>query len=190
MDCKTGGVLAMATTPSFDLNNPSEITSAYDLDLLADMKKEGKSEEEIAEQESILRERQWKNKAVTELYNPGSVFKTVTCASALDEELISLDTSFNCSGYADVAGTQISCWRTWGHGDQTLQQAMTNSCNPCFIAIGQLLGTQKFSNYFEAFGFTEPTGIDLPARSRASTCRIPEWVPSTLPWRPWGSRTR
>lgn len=167
MNCNTGGVLAMATTPSYDLNNPSELTSAYDLDLLADMKKQGKSEEEIDEQESILRERQWKNKAVTELYNPGSVFKTVTCASALEEELININTTFNCPGFADVAGTKISCWREWGHGEQTLQQAMTNSCNPCFIAIGQLLGMQKFSNYFEAFGFTEPTGIDLPGEEQS-----------------------
>ncbi|MCM1165026.1 MAG: penicillin-binding transpeptidase domain-containing protein [Lachnospiraceae bacterium] len=168
MNCKTGGVLAMATTPSYDLNNPSEITSQYDLDLLEQMKEEGKSEDEIAAQEGILREQQWKNKAVTELYYPGSVFKTVTASSALEEEVINPETSsFNCPGYADVAGTKISCWREWGHGTLTLQEAMTASCNPSFIAIGQALGMQKFCSYFEAFGFTEPTGIDLPGEAQS-----------------------
>lgn len=167
MNCKTGGVLAMATSPSYDLNNPSEITGQYYLDLLEDMKKEGKSEKEIEKQESILREQQWKNKAVTELYYPGSVFKTVTASSALEEEVININSTFFCPGYADVAGTEISCWRTWGHGTQSLQQAMTNSCNPSFIAIGQALGMEKFCNYFEAFGFTEPTGIDLPGEAQS-----------------------
>lgn len=167
MNCKTGGVLAMATSPSYDLNNPSEITGQYYLDLLEDMKKEGKSEKEIEEQESILREQQWKNKAVTELYYPGSVFKTVTASSALEEEVININSTFFCPGYADVAGTKISCWREWGHDTQTLQQAMTNSCNPSFIAIGQALGMEKFCNYFEAFGFTEPTGIDLPGEAQS-----------------------
>ena len=167
MNCKTGGVLAMATSPSYDLNDPSALTSQYDLDLLAQMKEEGKSEDEIAEQEGILREQQWKNKAVTELYYPGSVFKTVTASSALEEEVININSTFFCPGYADVAGTIINCWREWGHDTQTLQQAMTNSCNPSFIAIGQALGMEKFCNYFEAFGFTEPTGIDLPGEAQS-----------------------
>lgn len=167
MDCNTGGVLAMATTPSYDLNNPSEITSQYDLDFLAQMKEEGKSEEEIAAQEGVFREQQWKNKAVTELYYPGSVFKTVTASSALEEEVINLDTSFNCAGSINVAGSDISCHVTWGHGTLTLQQGITASCNPYFIQVGQALGMQKFCNYFEAFGFTEPTGIDLPGEAQS-----------------------
>lgn len=167
MNCKTGGVLAMATTPSYDLNNPSMIYSEYDKNILAQMKEDGKSEEEIDQEEAILREQQWKNKAVTELYYPGSVFKAVTTAAALDEEVISMDTSFNCAGSYNVAGTNISCWKPSGHGTLNLQQGITASCNPYFIQVGLALGVDKFSNYFEAFGFTEPTGIDLPGEAQS-----------------------
>ena len=165
MNCKTGAVLAMATAPSFDLNNPSELKSSYDLQILAEMKDSGATEEEIDAKEAALREQQWKNKAITELYYPGSVFKTVTCASALEEEVVSLNSTFYCAGVENVSGTRISCWQHAGHGALTLQQAVTKSCNPSFIQIGQLLGADKFCDYFEAFGFTEPTGIDLPGES-------------------------
>lgn len=165
MNCKTGAVLAMATAPSFDLNSPSEITGAYDLQVLAEMKDSGATDEEIQEKEAALREQQWKNKAISELYYPGSVFKTVTCASALEEEVVSLNSTFHCAAVEIVAGTRIKCWSSYGHGTLTLQQAVTKSCNPSFIQIGQLLGADKFCNYFEAFGFTEPTGIDLPGES-------------------------
>ena len=167
MNCKTGGILAMATTPSYDLNDPSTIFGDYDKSILAKMKEEGKTEDEIYEQEAILREGQWKNKAVTELYYPGSVFKTVTTAAALDEEVINLDTTFGCYGSYDVLGTDISCWKPEGHGELNLQQGITASCNPYFIQVGLALGAQKFSNYFEAFGFTEPTGIDLPGEAQS-----------------------
>lgn len=167
MNCKTGGVLAMATTPSYDLNNPSTIFSEYDKSILKQMKDEGKTEDEITAKESALREGQWKNKAVTELYYPGSVFKTVTTAAALEEEVISADTTFSCAGSYDVAGTKISCWSPGGHGTLTLQQGLTKSCNPFFIQVGLALGAEKFSNYFEAFGFTEPTGIDLPGEEQS-----------------------
>lgn len=167
MNCKTGGVLAMATTPSYDLNDPSTIFSDYDKNILAQMKEDNKTEEEIAAQEAILREQQWKNKAVTELYYPGSVFKTVTAAAALDEEVVNMDTSFSCYGAYDVAGTSISCWNLGGHGTLNLQQGLTKSCNPYFIQVGQALGAEKFSKYFEAFGFSEPTGIDLPGEAQS-----------------------
>ena len=88
-----------------------------------------------------------------------------TCASALEEEVVSLDSTFECSGIADVAGTKIRCWNVGGHGVSTLTEAMIRSCNPAFIKIGQLLGVEKFSKYFEAFGFTEKTGIDLPGEA-------------------------
>lgn len=165
MNCNTGAVLAMATAPSFDLNNPSELKSSFDLQTLAEMKDSGATEEELDAKEAALREQQWKNKAITELYYPGSVFKTVTCASALEEEVVSLNSTFYCAGVENVSGTRISCWQHAGHGSLTLQQAVTKSCNPSFIQIGQLLGADKFCDYFEAFGFTEPTGIDLPGES-------------------------
>ena len=165
MNCNTGAVLAMATAPSFDLNNPSELKSSFDLQTLAEMKESGATEEDLDAKEASLREQQWKNKAITELYYPGSVFKTVTCASALEEEVVSLNSTFHCAAYEMVAGTKIKCWSSYGHGTLTLQQAVTKSCNPSFIQIGQLLGKDKFCDYFEAFGFTEPTGIDLPGES-------------------------
>lgn len=167
MNCKTGGILAMATTPSYDLNNPSAIFGDYDKSILEDMKKAGKTEEEINAQEAILREGQWKNKAVTELYYPGSVFKAVTTAAALDEEVINMDTSFTCAGSYNVSGINISCWKPAGHGTLNLQEGITASCNPYFIQTGLALGAQKFTNYFEAFGFTEPTGIDLPGEAQS-----------------------
>ena len=165
MNCNTGAVLAMATAPSFDLNNPSELKSSFDLQTLAEMKESGATEEELDAKEAAFREQQWKNKAITELYYPGSVFKTVTCASALEEEVVSMNSTFHCAAVEIVAGTRIKCWSSYGHGTLTLQQAVTKSCNPSFIQIGQLLGKDKFCDYFEAFGFTEPTGIDLPGES-------------------------
>lgn len=167
MNCKTGGILAMATSPSYDLNDPSTLKNPADLQKLAEMEAEGASEEEISKQEGIFRELQWKNKAVTELYYPGSVFKTVTCASALDEEVVNMDSTFTCNAVYEVAGTKIKCWSSAGHGTVNLQQAITKSCNPSFIQIGQKLGKDKFCDYFEAFGFTERTGIDLPGEAQS-----------------------
>lgn len=167
MNCNTGAVLAMETSPSYDLNSPSTLQSEYDKSLLEELIASGADEEEIDGLEATLREQQWKNKAITELYYPGSVFKTVTCASALEEEVIDLNSTFTCYGSVDVAGTKISCWSPAGHGTLTLQEAITKSCNPSFIAIGQALGAEKFAYYFEAFGFTEPTGIDLPGEAQS-----------------------
>lgn len=166
MNCKTGGVLAMATSPSYDLNNPSTLTNQYDLDTLAKMEEEGASTEEISTQRGIFRETQWKNKAVVELYYPGSVFKTISCATGLDLEVISTESTFVCNAYEIVAGQKIHCWSSPNaHGVLTLQQAITKSCNPSFMQIGAKIGAEKFSDYFEAFGFTERTGIDLPGEA-------------------------
>ncbi len=165
MNCKTGAVLAMSTAPSYDLNNPSTLYSAYDIQRIEELRAAGGSEEEIDAIEATYREQQWKNKAITELYYPGSVFKTITCAAALEEEVVSDSSSFSCHGYAEVSGVKIKCHVDYGHGELDLQNAVTKSCNPSFIAIGQALGIDRFSKYFEAFGFTEPTGIDLPGES-------------------------
>lgn len=166
MNCNTGAVLAMETAPTYDLNAPSTLLSEYDKQRLEELIASGAEEEEIDALEATMREQQWKNKAITELYYPGSVFKTVTCASALEEEVVNLNSTFYCSGVAEVAGTEIHCHNS-GHGQLDLQNAVTKSCNPSFIAIGQALGKEKFCDYFEAFGFTEPTGIDLPGESRS-----------------------
>ena len=165
MNAKTGAIVAMATSPGFDPNDPSNVYFESDKLTLAKMTADKKTEEEILAKKQEIWGKQWQNKAVSELYIPGSVFKMFTCASALEEEVVSLDSTFECSGIADVAGTKIRCWNVGGHGVSNLTEAMIRSCNPAFIKIGQLLGVEKFSKYFEAFGFTEKTGIDLPGEA-------------------------
>ncbi|HOR22343.1 MAG TPA: penicillin-binding transpeptidase domain-containing protein, partial [Ruminococcus sp.] len=128
----------------------------------------GTSTEALDEAKAEARELQWKNKCITEVYEPGSVFKVVTSASAIEENLIDLDhDSFVCYGQVELPGAlaPIKCHDTGGHGAQTFQQALTNSCNPAFIEIGRRLGVEKFCYYFDAFGLRERTGIDLPAES-------------------------
>lgn len=165
MNAKTGAIVAMATSPGFDPNDPSNVYFESDKLTLAKMSADKKTEEEILAKKQEIWGKQWQNKAVSELYIPGSVFKMFTCASALEEEVVSLDSTFECSGIADVAGTKIRCWNVGGHGVSNLTEAVIRSCNPAFIKIGQLLGVEKFSKYFEAFGFTEKTGIDLPGEA-------------------------
>lgn len=161
MNANTGAILAMATCPSFDLNNPSEVT---DPKVLAQISATS-DEEEKSSIEANARELQWKNKAVSEIYIPGSVFKVITSAAAIEEDLISLDTDmFYCNGSVEVAGTLIKCHKLApGHGMQSFERALMDSCNPAFIEIGKRLGAEKFFYYFEAFGLTEKTGIDLPS---------------------------
>ncbi|MGN0641770.1 MAG: penicillin-binding transpeptidase domain-containing protein [Huintestinicola sp.] len=163
MNAKTGAILAMATYPGFDLNDRNSIYSSKDRDILAAIPEE--NEDEYNEKYAELREKQWKNKAITELYEPGSVFKVVTGSSALEEKVISLDSTFTCAHSITVADRTINCWTAGSHGTQDFTTAMTNSCNPAFIQIGQRLGIEKFCRYFRAYGFTEPTGIDLPGES-------------------------
>ncbi|MGN1102113.1 MAG: peptidoglycan D,D-transpeptidase FtsI family protein, partial [Huintestinicola sp.] len=164
MNAKTGEILAMATSPGFDLNDRGEIYSAKDRAVLSALQEE-EDEEAYNEKYAELREKQWKNKAITELYEPGSVFKVVTGSSALEEKVIDLNSTFTCNGVIQVADWPIHCWTRGDHGTQDFTTAMTNSCNPAFIQIGQRLGIEKFCQYFRAFGFTEPTGIDLPGES-------------------------
>lgn len=174
MNVNTGAILAMATAPGYDLNNPAVLTDYFQTrldDYEASLVQSGEYtqeelEELVAERESVYREQQWNNKAVSELYIPGSVFKVVTASSAVEEELVAPDTVVaTCVGATTVAGTRIRCWSAGGHGTMTLQTALIKSCNPSFIAIGNLLGAEAFSRYFEAFGLTEKTGIDLPGEA-------------------------
>ncbi|MGN0553679.1 MAG: penicillin-binding transpeptidase domain-containing protein [Oscillospiraceae bacterium] len=161
MDVNTGAIKAMASVEGFDLNDRNSIYSKKDLNYLAGLEGTPEYDEEYA----ALREKQWKNKAVTELYNPGSVFKVVTGSAALEEGAITLDSNFTCNQVINVAGQDIHCWSRYSHGTQDFTTAMTNSCNPAFIQIGQALGADNFCKYFEAFGLTEPTGIDLPGEA-------------------------
>ncbi len=168
MNAKTGAIMAMANSSEFDLNNPYDLVDPTILDRL-NIKNTGNkmTEDEKNRDAKFI---QWSNKAVSELYEPGSVFKVITSSSALEEKLITENTSFHCDGSITVEGwpKPINCWNTSGHGDQNFIQALTNSCNPAFIEIGQKLGIDKFSDYFASFGFTEKTGIDLPAEAQSS----------------------
>lgn len=161
MNPKTGAVLAMATSPGYDLNNPAEIYDkniAAQVDAIADEKE--KSTAKLAAWST-----QWKNKAVSELYFPGSVFKVITGSAALEEGAINLTQTFNCEKVIKVADRNMHCWANVAHGSQTFAQSMIHSCNPAFIQIGQKLEAKGFSDYFKAYGLTERTGIDLPAES-------------------------
>ena len=163
MNVNTGAILAMSVKGDFDPNAPFTLSAA-------DQKKVDETEggEEKKKVQSELLNRQWRNKAVSDTYEPGSVFKAVTAAIALEENLVNKNSSFFCNGHATVAGQSYHCHKTSGHGSQNLMQAIANSCNPAFITIGQLVGVNTFSKYFKAFGFTEKTGIDLPGEA-AST---------------------
>ena len=163
MNPKTGAIYAMATYPSFDLNQPSVIydtTVAKTLDSLTG--------QEYSDAYQEARETQWKNKAISEIHFPGSVFKVVTTAAAMEEKLIDLQNdSFYCNGSFTVMGETIGCSNRNGHGAQSFTKALTNSCNPAFMEIGLRLGTSKFSYYFKGFGLTEKTGIDLPGEANS-----------------------
>lgn len=176
MNVNTGAILAMASTPGFDLNDKNSIYSDKDLAVLSGITDEAEYNETYA----ALREQQWKNKAITELYFPGSVFKVITGSAALEERAISLNSSFNCGRSMIVADTEIHCWANYSHGTQDFTTAMTNSCNPAFIQIGQALGKDKFFDYFKAYGFTEPTGIDLPGEASSIYVNTSEKGPVEL----------
>ena len=155
MDPKTGDILAMATYPSYDLNNPftpnEYVAKTYD----------SLSSEDKAN--AIYK--MWSNKAVSELYEPGSVFKLITAATALEENITDTDVAndFKCNGYEMVGTTRINCWKTDGtHGSQDLRHALMNSCNPALIQLGARIGTTTLYKYYRAFGFFDTTGVDLP----------------------------
>ncbi|SEK81773.1 stage V sporulation protein D (sporulation-specific penicillin-binding protein) [Ruminococcus sp. YRD2003] len=157
MNAKTGAVYGMATYPSFDLNQPREIVDHSPIITNQKLTPE--------ETESAMLERQWRNKCISEIYEPGSVFKVVTSASAFEENLIDYDhDSFMCTGSVQLQGAlnAIKCHQEGGHGPQDFQTALTNSCNPAFMEIGRRLGVEKFCYYFNAFGLDSKTGIDLP----------------------------
>ena len=163
MNVNTGAILAMAVKGDFDPNDPFTLSSADQekVDAVTD-------EEEKKTLKSELLNRQWRNKAVSDTYEPGSVFKVVTASIAIEENLVNKNSSFYCNGHATVAGQRYGCHKRTGHGSQNLMQAISNSCNPAFITIGQYIGASTFSKYFKAFGLTEKTGIDLPGEASST----------------------
>ena len=163
LDVNTGAVLAMSTTPAYDPNQPRVI---YDKAARAAV--DALSGEQRAAALQLAQQTQWRNKAVSDLYEPGSVFKLITCAAALDAGAITRNSSFYCGESISVAGTRFHCANHKRHGTQTVTQALENSCNQSFIQIGARLGKEAFCDYFAAFGLREPTGIDLPAEPKKS----------------------
>ncbi|MBO5200570.1 MAG: PASTA domain-containing protein [Clostridia bacterium] len=156
MNVNTGAVLAMAVKGDFNPNEPFTLTEEDKALLEAEDSKYTVNE---------LLNKRWRNKAVSDTYEPGSVFKIMTASMVLEEDLTSLTNTYNCGYTIYVAGQIYHCHKRGGHGLQTFKQAMVNSCNPTFITVGQLLGVSKFSKYFEAFGLTKKTGIDLPGEA-------------------------
>ena len=160
MEPSTGNILAMATYPTYNLNEPYQIVDS-------DM--QSKWNELSSKEKNEAWQAMWRNKAIADTYEPGSTFKLVTTSAALEEGITTTDKSgeFSCSGSITIAGTRIKCWRYYRpHGSQSLRNALMNSCNPVFIGLGQKLGVDTYYNYLERFGFLSKTGIDLPGEAK------------------------
>ncbi len=161
MNPKTGDVLAMATYPSYNLNEPYTINS-----------EELKNNWDNIEQKEKTKALQgmWRNKAISDTYEPGSVFKLITASAALEEKITDTDNSgeFCCTGGITVGGARIKCWRYYRpHGSESLRQGLMNSCNPVFIGLGQKLGVDTYYNYLNKFGLLSKTGINLPGEANS-----------------------
>ena len=173
MNPQNGDVLAMATYPSYDLNNPYEPYT----DELKEIWQSMDQSEKTKNLQAV-----WRNKAIADTYEPGSVFKLITASSAIDEGIVTdidKEGEFVCTGGIEVAGVRIKCWRYYRpHGSESLRQGLMNSCNPVFIGLGQKLGVQKYYSYLNKFRLLDKTQIDLPgeansiflAENKARTC--------------------
>ncbi len=160
MNVKTGEVLAMATEGDFDLNNPFTLT-----DEATQNRIDALPEEERTAEKSKALQKMWRNKAVSDTYEPGSTFKILVAASALEEKKVNLNDSFYCGGSLKVGGNIIRCWKAGGHGTETFLQGIQNSCNPVFMQVGMKLGGDLFIKHYNAFGLNVKTGIDLPGEA-------------------------
>ena len=160
MNPKNGDILAMAGYPNYNLNEPYSPNTD-----------ELKEKWDTLEQTEKTKDLQamWRNKAISDTYEPGSTFKLVTASASLEEKIVSSPDNageFNCSGYIDIAGVKMKCWRYYRpHGAESLRQALMNSCNPVFIGLGQKLGVHTYYQYLDKFGFLKKTGIDLPGEA-------------------------
>ena len=151
MDAKTGGILAMASYPNYDLN---DFLTVSDQTLQERIERE---ESTVADMQLL----QWRNKALNDTYEPGSTFKILTLSAALEEGVVDKTTTVNCGGSVNISGYTIHCSNKNGHGLQTLVQSVGNSCNPAFINYGLRIGSEKFYEYMRSFGLMNTTGIDL-----------------------------
>lgn len=167
MNCNTGAVVAMSSMPDFDCNEPYKLT--YNKNIKTIKKLSNKKEKEEAESKAV--QNQWRNFTVSDTYVPGSVFKTFIASAALEENIATLDTTYNCTGSIKVDSYTMKCHYHPGHGTENFTQGLENSCNPFFITIGQKLGVHNYFKYFDGFGFTQKTGIDLPGEA------MPQYYP-------------
>ena len=156
MEVDTGAILAMASLGNFDLNDYQTISG----EAMAEIDAAASGDAERAELIAAAQQLQWRNKAISDTYEPGSTFKIITLAMALEEGVVDMNSSFYCGGSTSVLGrnTPVRCWKSGGHGSQTLTQAVQHSCNVAFVNIGQRIGEERFYDYAEAFGFFERTG--------------------------------
>ena len=148
-----GEILAMVNVPEFNLNDPFTLPEETDTAGLSD------------EEEQDLLNQMWRNPCISDTYEPGSVFKTITAAAALEEGVVTMEDTFNCPGYVMVEDRRIRCHKTTGHGTQTFVEATMNSCNPVFVTVGLRLGAENYYRYFEQFNLLEKTGVDLPGEA-------------------------
>ncbi len=191
MDVNTGGILAMGTYPSFDLNDPRSI-NADDYDALRTAldqsavnqlsKLEAGSEEYTTLEKQLMLYTAWKNKAITETYEPGSTFKIMTTAMALEEKVVRVDEGFYCSGKLSIEGypEPIHCHKRTGHGQVSFAVGLQQSCNPVMMTLGLRLGQTRFYNYFEQFGYTSLTGIDLPNEASTISHKLSDFTTASL----------
>ncbi len=168
MNPKTGEILAMATKPDFDLNKPTDMSQfkkfaiqMEDVFAAAESEDDEKSNTAVA----AIRNKMWRNKALSDTYEPGSTFKILTAAMALEEGAANLNSQFYCPGYKQVADRHIKCHKVIGHGAEDFAHGVINSCNVVFMDLGIKLGSDKFQEYFNAFGLTQKTGIELIGES-------------------------
>ena len=160
MDPHTGAILAMASVPTYNLNEPIEITDPETLAKLDTLDGAEYNKAYVEATSKIKR-----NKPTVDVYEPGSTFKLITCAMALEENVTTLEENYSCNGYLEAGGWNISCWKTAGHGPQTFMTGMVNSCNPVLMTVGLKIGREKFFKNFKMFGFRETTGIDFPGEA-------------------------
>ena len=170
MNVNTGEILGMGTKGDFNPNDPFTIFDAKERERIAAIPD---SEARAAAYQAALM-LQWRNKAISDAYEPGSVFKIVTASAALESGACTLDSRFYCSGSVQVGVHTMHCANHNGHGSQNFEQALINSCNPAFIEIGRLIGPERFYNYFKAFGLTEKTGVDLPGEGTSLYYTAPQ----------------
>ncbi len=152
MNPQNGELMAMVNYPEFDLNDPFTLV--------------GDNEEAVsAEEKQNLLNKMWRNQCISDTYEPGSTFKIITAAAALEEGVVKLDDAFFCPGYKIVEDRRIRCARTTGHGAETFETGIMNSCNPVFMELGERLGAENFVGYFKQFGLLSKTNIDLPGEA-------------------------